>query len=108
MSSKISLSKRNELEITDLINQYVNSSIKEVKLTRGVTWFDTGTFDDLLNASNFIQIIEQKQGQKIGCIEESAFKGKFLNIKNFKHLIRNTANIDLKKYLKKIIHNQFD
>ena len=106
--NKISLSNRNELEITDLINQYVNSSIKEVKLTRGVTWFDTGTFDDLLNASNFIQIIEQKQGQKIGCIEESAFKGKFLNIKNFKHLIRNTANIDLKKYLKKIIHNQFD
>lgn len=106
--NKINPSKRNELEITDLINQYVNNSVKEVKLTRGVTWFDTGTFDDLLNASNFIQIIEKKQGQKIGCVEESAYKAKFLNMKKFKNLIRNTTNIDLKNYLKKIMSNQFD
>lgn len=106
--NKINPSKRNELEITDLINQYVNNSVKEVKLTRGVTWFDTGTFDDLLNASNFIQIIEKKQGQKIGCVEESAYKAKFLNMKKFKNLIRNTTNIDLKNYLKKIMINQFD
>ncbi len=106
--NKINPSKRNELEITDLINQYVNNSVKEVKLTRGVTWFDTGTFDDLLNASNFIQIIEKKQGQKIGCVEESAYKAKFLNMKKFKNVIRNTTNIDLKNYLKKIMSNQFD
>ena len=105
---KVTPSKRNELEITDLINQYIGNKIREVRLARGVTWFDTGSFDDLLSASNFIKIVEKKQAQKIGCIEESAYDAKLIDKKKFEDLIKDTVNTDLKYYLKAILSGRFD
>ncbi|NKB48016.1 MAG: glucose-1-phosphate thymidylyltransferase RfbA [Alphaproteobacteria bacterium] len=67
-------SARGELEIVDLSNIYLRQRQLSAKfLSRGVTWFDAGTFDSLLDASNLVNIVEKHQGLKIGCIEEASF-----------------------------------
>jgi len=73
-------SKRGELEITDLNRLYLNENRLNVKLLgRGMAWLDTGTHESLLQASNFIQTIEDRQGLKIACLEEIAFKYGYIN-----------------------------
>lgn len=68
-------SSRGELEITDINKHYLRSNSLKVKvLERGTTWMDTGTFDSLQAASNYIQIIEQRQGLKISCLEEISYR----------------------------------
>ena len=68
-------SKRNELEITDTNRAYLSQKrLKVEKLGRGCAWLDTGTHDSLLEASQFVQILEKRQGVKISCIEEIAFR----------------------------------
>ncbi len=68
-------SKRGELEITDLNRLYLNENRLSVQLLgRGMAWLDTGTHESLLQASNFIQTIEDRQGLKVACLEEIAFK----------------------------------
>lgn len=73
-------SKRGEYEITDLNQLYLNENRLNVKLLgRGFAWLDTGTHDSLLQASNFIATIEQRQGLKVSCIEEIAYKKGFIS-----------------------------
>jgi glucose-1-phosphate thymidylyltransferase len=73
-------SPRGELEITDLNKVYLQEGTLEIKLLgRGMAWLDTGTFESLLQAANFIATIEQRQGLKASCIEEIAFKRGFIN-----------------------------
>ncbi|MCK5729758.1 MAG: glucose-1-phosphate thymidylyltransferase RfbA, partial [Draconibacterium sp.] len=73
-------SKRGELEITDLNRLYLEENRLNVKLLgRGFAWLDTGTHESLLQASNFIATIEQRQGLKVSCIEEIAFKKGFIS-----------------------------
>jgi len=73
-------SKRGEYEITDINLAYLkNKKLKVTVLGRGTAWLDTGTFDSLIQASQFIQVIEQRQGLKIGCIEEIAFRMSFIS-----------------------------
>ena len=73
-------SARGEYEITDLNRLYLNENRLKVKLLgRGMAWLDTGTHESLLQASNFIYTIEQRQGLKVSCIEEIAFNRGFIN-----------------------------
>jgi glucose-1-phosphate thymidylyltransferase len=73
-------SPRGELEITDLNRLYLEEGALEVKLMgRGMAWLDTGTYESLLQASNFIATLEQRQGLKASCIEEIAYKRGFIS-----------------------------
>ena len=73
-------SPRGEYEITDVNKEYLKrGKLKVSVLPRGTAWFDTGTFDSLMQASQFIQVIEQRQGLNIGCIEEIAYRKGFID-----------------------------
>ena len=80
VARNIQPSKRGEYEITDVNRYYLeNKKLKVSKMARGTAWLDTGTFKSLIDATQFVQVIEDRQGQKIGCIEEVAYKMWFID-----------------------------
>ena len=75
IAKNIQPSKRGEYEITDINKEYLKQGKLNVELLgRGTTWLDTGTFASLMQANQYVQLIEERQGRKIGCIEEAAFR----------------------------------
>ncbi|MBD74986.1 MAG: glucose-1-phosphate thymidylyltransferase [Rickettsiales bacterium] len=99
-------SKRGELEITDINNALLARNQLKVKLLkRGMAWLDTGTVDSLHDAGTFIKTIENRQGLKIGCPEEIAFKLKYINEEELKLLSNQYSSSDYGKYLLKLIKN---
>jgi glucose-1-phosphate thymidylyltransferase len=100
-------SSRGELEITDLNRLYLNDGLLEVKLLgRGMAWLDTGTFDSLLQASNFIATLEQRQGLSASCIEEIAYKNGFISKDQLLGLARPLAKSQYGQYLLKVANEQ--
>lgn len=97
-------SARGELEITDLNNLYLKENrLNAILLKRGCAWLDAGTPDSLMESAQFIQIIEQRQGLKLACLEEIAYRNGFIDEKGMQELIdRLKDGVPYKKYLKKI------
>jgi len=100
IAKNIKPSKRGELEITSVNNIYLeNNNLNVQLLGSGYTWLDTGTPDSLLEASNFIQTIEKRQGKKVACIEEIAFNNGYINLKELKTLAQNLHTSEYGQYL---------
>ena len=103
-TKKLKPSKRKELEIVDLLNIYKKKNrLKADFIGRGGVWLDTGTLDDFYKTSAFVEVIENRQGLKIACIEEIAFRNKWINSKNIKNAIKFYGNCKYSEYLKKLI-----
>lgn len=105
IAKNIQPSPRGELEITDVNNVYLNKGKLEVGvLDRGTAWLDTGTFDSLNDASEFVSVIEKRQGFKIGCVEEIAFKNGFINEEKLLETVVKYGKIGYGEYLKKLLN----
>ena len=93
-------SSRGELEITDLLDKYLKlNTLKVTKMDKGTAWLDTGTFSSLMQASQFVQVLEKRQGLKVGCIEEAAYKMAYINSKKLKMLANRSLSSGYGKYL---------
>lgn len=97
-------SARGEYEITDINKVYLQKGkLKVSVLDRGTAWLDTGTFDSLSDASEFVRVIEKRQGNKIGCIEEVAYRNGFINEWQLEKISDSMHKSGYGEYLKKII-----
>ena len=97
-------SPRGEYEITDVNKKYLQQGkLKVAILDRGTAWLDTGTFDSLSDASEFIRVIEKRQGMKIGCIEEVAYRMEFINEEKLKQQAESLMKSGYGKYLWEVL-----
>ena len=104
IAKQVKPSSRGELEITSVNQSYLQNNNLDVEvLGRGFTWLDTGTNDSLLEASNFIQTIEKRQGLKVSCIEEIAFRMGFINKNQLEKIIRPYVKTSYGKYIKNLL-----
>mgnify|MGYP003884955213 FL=1 len=103
-AKKLKPSKRNELEIVDLLNEYKKrKSLTAEIIGRGGAWLDTGSIEDFYKTTNFVSAIENQQGFKIACLEEISLNNKWINKKDVNNAIKFYGNCDYSKYLKRII-----
>ncbi|MCW8108072.1 glucose-1-phosphate thymidylyltransferase RfbA [Alteromonas ponticola] len=106
-AKQVKPSHRGELEITDLNNLYLqDGSLKVELMGRGSAWLDTGTLDSLLDAANFVAAIEKRQGLKICCPEEVAFRLGYINAKQLEELAKPLIKSGYGDYLLKVIHDR--
>lgn len=104
IAANLKPSARGEYEITDINKEYLrNGKLKVAVLDRGTAWLDTGTFDSLSDASEFVRVIEKRQGTNIGCIEEIAWRKKFITTEELGLLATSLAKSGYGEYLKKLI-----
>ena len=109
IAKKLEPSPRGELEITDLNRHYLSHGNLQVRtLSRGTAWLDTGTHDSLLQASSFIETIEQRQGLKIGCPEEVAYRMGYISKEQLAALAQPLMKNDYGKYLMSVVNEPFD
>ena len=103
LAAELEPSQRGELEITDINRAYLeNGNLNVERLGRGFAWLDTGTEDSLLQAADFVRTIEQRQGYKVACVEEVAFRMGFIDSRKLETLAARFNN-NYGDYLKKIL-----
>lgn len=99
-------SARGEYEITDVNKEYLRrGKLKVAKMTRGTAWLDTGTFDSLMQAGQYVQVIEERQGLKIGCIEEIAWRMGYIDDNQMKELAQKLRKSGYGDYLLEQLKN---
>jgi len=104
IAESIKPSNRYELEITDVNKTYLELGKLQVSvLDKGIAWLDTGTFSSLMQASQFVQVIEERQGLKIGCIEEVAFAQGYIDVEQLKELAEPLLKSGYGEYLMNLI-----
>ena len=102
-AKKLQPSKRGELEISELNQSYlIKNRLSVTELDKKSTWLDCGTFNSLLKASNFVSKIQNKQKRKVACLEEIAYKNRWINKKNINEIIK-VSSSSYGNYLKKVI-----
>ncbi|MBC7439927.1 MAG: glucose-1-phosphate thymidylyltransferase, partial [Flavobacterium sp.] len=102
--ANIKPSHRGEIEITDVNKEYLRrGKLKVSILDRGTAWLDTGTFQSLMQAGQFVQVIEERQGLKIGAIEEAAFRMGFIDAKQLEKLAQPLLKSGYGKHLVSLI-----
>jgi glucose-1-phosphate thymidylyltransferase len=107
VARQIKPSARGEYEITDVNKYYLQEGKLQVGvLDRGTAWLDTGTFDSLMQAGQFVQVIEQRQGLKIGCIEEVAWRMQFINDQQLETIAQPLTKSGYGTYLLNLIHRK--
>ena len=98
-------SSRGELEITDIIIEYCNSNtLNVIKMDKGTAWLDTGTVSSLMEASQFVQVLEKRQGLKVGCVEEQAYSKNYIDASQLKKLAK-PFNNGYGKYLTSLLND---
>lgn len=106
-AKRLKPSARGELEITDLNRLYLEEgSLKTELLGRGMAWLDTGTHESLIQASNFIASIEQRQGLKVSCLEEIAYRRGFIDVQQLEKLAQPLLKNQYGQYLMKIVNDK--
>ncbi len=106
IAKTITPSQRGELEITDVIQSYLDKKNLNVQmLGRGFAWLDTGTHDSLLEASHFVQTIEKRQGLKVACLEEIAFNRQWISEKQLAEQANSLKKTGYGQYLQKILND---
>jgi glucose-1-phosphate thymidylyltransferase len=104
---EIKPSKRGELEITSLINEYLDvKQLTFTKLTRGTAWLDTGSAKSMHDASTYVRVIEERTGLKIGCVEEIAWRNKWISDQQLEVAALNILRNDYGQYLRRLIENK--
>ena len=104
IAANIKPSPRGELEITDVNKAYLEKGKLQVSiLDRGTAWLDTGTFQSLMQAGQFVQVIEERQGLKIGAIEEAAYKMGFIDAQQLQKLAEPLLKSGYGKHLMSLI-----
>jgi len=105
IAKQLKPSPRGEYEITDVNKEYLQQGKLQVGiLDRGTAWLDTGTFDSLMQASQFVQVIEQRQGLKVGCIEEEAWRQGFISNETLRSLAEPLMKSGYGKYLMEVLN----
>ncbi len=103
-AKEVEPSDRGELEITSVIERYMNDGQLKVRLLgRGLAWLDTGTHESLLEASNFVEAVQKRQGLYISCIEEIAYRRGYINDQQVEKLAKPLLKTDYGKYLMDLI-----
>jgi len=106
IAKNVKPSERNELEITEVQNAYLEKdSLKVSIFDRGTAWLDTGTFDSMVAAAEFVRVIEQRQDVKIGCIEEAAYRAGFIDKQQIKNLAQPLLKSGYGEYLLSLVGN---
>ena len=107
-ASEIRPSNRGELEITDLNLRYLRAGPLEVaRMGRGFAWLDAGTFESLIDAASFVQTIEQRQGMKIACPEEIAYRMGFITRTQLRDLAHSLMKNGYGEYLARLVDNEW-
>ena len=107
IAAELEPSARGELEITDVNRTYLQQGRLQVeRLGRGIAWLDTGTHESLLQAANFIQTVEERQGLMVACLEEIAYRKRYISAEHLTKLADSMAANPYSRYLRSVLEEE--